>query len=66
MYNAFMNVHPLYRTKLMDSLNLLKSNDFGTVLPVMSFNFPIQRALKKMKNHLLWIKYVIYKKKIIK
>lgn len=34
-------------TKLISGLNVLKSNNFDTVFPVMSFSFPIQRALKK-------------------
>ena len=37
--------------KLIEGLNVLKSNNFDTVFPVMSFSFPIQRALTKDKNN---------------
>ncbi len=33
--------------KLADSFKILQKNDFDSVFPVMSFGFPIQRALKK-------------------
>lgn len=36
--------------KLMDAFRLLKNNSFDSVFPIMSFGFPIQRALK-MKNN---------------
>lgn len=32
--------------KLIDSLKLLQKNNFDSVFPIMSFGFPIQRALK--------------------
>ena len=38
-------------TKLIEGLNVLKSNNFDTVFPVMSFSFPIQRALKKSNTN---------------
>lgn len=38
-------------TKLIEGLNILKSNNFDTVFPVMAFSFPIQRALKKSKTN---------------
>lgn len=37
--------------KLIEGLNILKSNNFDTVFPVMAFSFPIQRALKKSKTN---------------
>lgn len=37
--------------KLIEGLNVLKSNNFDTVFPVMSFGFPIQRALIKDKKN---------------
>ncbi|MHB1105205.1 MAG: pseudaminic acid cytidylyltransferase [Lutibacter sp.] len=33
--------------KLADSFKILQKNDFDSVFPVMTFGFPIQRALKK-------------------
>lgn len=33
--------------KLADSFKILQKHDFDSVLPVMPFSFPIQRALKK-------------------
>jgi|TARA_X000000950_G_scaffold45778_1_gene52143 pseudaminic acid cytidylyltransferase len=37
--------------KLKEGYNVLKQNSFDTVFPVMSFSFPIQRALKKDSNN---------------
>ncbi|MGK0254486.1 MAG: pseudaminic acid cytidylyltransferase [Mariniflexile sp.] len=37
--------------KLVDSFKILKNNNFDSVLPLMSFGFPIQRALKKDNNN---------------
>ena len=38
-------------TKLLEGLNVLKSNNFDTVFPAMLFSFPIQRALKINNNN---------------
>ena len=32
--------------KLADSFKILQKNDFDSVFPIMTFGFPIQRALK--------------------
>ena len=37
--------------KLIEGLNVLKSNNFDTVFPVLPFSFPIQRALKKNNSN---------------
>lgn len=34
-------------SKLADSFKILQKNDFDSLFPVMTFGFPIQRALKK-------------------
>lgn len=39
------------KEKLIHGFQVLKSNDFDSVFPVMSFGFPIQRALKRNDNH---------------
>lgn len=38
------------KTNLLLSYNLLIDNKYDSVLPVMPFNFPIQRALKKIDS----------------